>query len=69
MECSSVGSDYIRQTLRTSPMLSGGNSRPIMLSGAAQHIVFATSYINLDELRYRSAICDEIIQRHCGVGQ
>ena len=32
---------------------------------AAQNVVFAAFYVNFDQLRYRSAVRDEIVQRDC----
>ena len=59
------GSDLIRSLLVMNFSGEEGTLGREKSITAAQNVVFAAFYINFDQLRYRPAVCDEIVQRDC----
>ena len=59
------GSDLIRSLFVMNFSREEGTLRREKAITAAQNVVFAAFYINFDQLRYRSAVRDEIVQRDC----
>jgi len=59
------GSDLIRSLFVMNFSGEEGALRREKAITAAQNVVFAAFYINFDQLRYRSAVRDEIVQRDC----
>ena len=59
------GSDLIRSLFVMNFSREEGTLRREKAITAAQNVVFAAFYVNFDQLRYRSAVGDEIVQRDC----
>ena len=56
-------SDLIRSLFVMNFSREEGTLRREKAITAAQNVVFAAFYVNFDQLRYRSAVRDEIVQR------